>query len=197
MKKYITLLLLLLLMPSLVYAAPKSETLSEALKDEEIEADLGDYDDNEEKPVIYLFRGKGCSHCHEFLEYVSSDLVKSHGSKFRLVSYEVWENEDNADLMEEVAKKFKEDASGVPYIVIGDKTFSGYSEKMNKELEEAIDKLNDSEEKVDVLKDDKLISPKKDEKEDKEKKSTNAVLVALEVIALIVVVVVTFRKKMA
>ncbi|MBR2833027.1 MAG: hypothetical protein IKE75_01075, partial [Bacilli bacterium] len=152
MKKYITLLLLILLMPSFVLAASyESKTLSEALKDEEIENDLEGYDDNEEKPVIYLFRGKGCSHCYEFLEYASSDLVKEKGDKFRMVTYEVWNNKENAELMQKVSDYFEDEANGVPYIVIGEKTFNGYSKSMNKEIEEAIDKLNEDEEKFDVL----------------------------------------------
>ena len=196
MKKYITFLLLILLMPSFVLAASyESKTLSEAIKDEEIENDLGDYDDNEEKPVIYLFRGKGCSHCYEFLEYASSDLVKEKGSKFRMVTYEVWNNEANAELMQKVSDYFKDDASGVPYIVIGDKTFNGYSESMNKEIEEAIDKLNDSEEKFDVLtKIDMKSSPKKEEKS-KQDNTFTIVFIIFAAVALIVLVVTSFRKK--
>lgn len=196
MKKYITFLLLILLMPSLVLAASyESKTLSEAIKDEEIENDLGDYDDNEDKPVIYLFRGKGCSHCYEFLEYASSDLVKEKGNKFRMVTYEVWNNEANAELMQKVSDYFKDDASGVPYIVIGDKTFNGYSNSMNKEIEEAIDKLNESEEKFDVLtKIDMKSSPKK-EKKSKQNNTFTIVFMLFAVAALIVLVVTSFRKK--
>lgn len=196
MKKYITFLLLILLMPSLVLAASyESKTLSEAIKDEEIENDLGDYDDNEEKPAIYLFRGKGCSHCYEFLEYASSDLVKEKGNKFRMVTYEVWNNEANAELMQKVSDYFKDDASGVPYIVIGDKTFNGYSNSMNKEIEEAIDKLNESEEKFDVLtKIDMKSSPKK-EKKSKQNNTFTIVFMLFAVAALIVLVVTSFRKK--
>ena len=196
MKKYITFLLLILLMPSFVLASSyESKTLSEAIKDEEIKNDLGDYDDNEEKPVIYLFRGKGCSHCYEFLEYASSDLVKEKGDKFRMVTYEVWNNEANAKLMQKVSDYFKDDASGVPYIVIGDKTFNGYSESMNKEIEEAIDKLNDSEEKFDVLtKIDMKSSPKK-EKKSKQDNTFTIVFILFAIVALIVLVVTSFRKK--
>ena len=196
MKKYITFLLLILLMPSFVLAASyESKTLSEAIKDEEIKNDLGDYDDNEEKPAIYLFRGKGCSHCYEFLEYASSDLVKEKGNKFRLVTYEVWNNEANAELMQKVSDYFKDDASGVPYIVIGDKTFNGYSESMNKEIEEAIDKLNESEEKFDVLTKIDMKSSSKKEKKSKQDNTFTIVFMLFATAALIVLVVTSFRKK--
>lgn len=196
MKKYITFLLLILLMPSLVLASSyESKTLSEAIKDEEIENDLEGYDDNEEKPVIYLFRGKGCSHCYEFLEYASSDLVKEKGDKFRLVTYEVWNNEANAELMQKVSDYFKDDASGVPYIIIGDKTFNGYSNSMNKEIEEAIDKLNDSEEKFDVLTKIDMKSSSKKEKKSKQDNTFTIVFMLFATAALIVLVVTSFRKK--
>lgn len=196
MKKYITFLLLILLMPSLVLAASyESKTLSEAIKDEEIENDLEGYDDNEEKPVIYLFRGKGCSHCYEFLEYASSDLVKEKGDKFRMVTYEVWNNEANAELMQKVSDYFKDDASGVPYIIIGEKTFNGYAKSMNKEIEEAIDKLSDSEEKFDVLTKIDMNSTTKKEKKSKQDNTFTIVFMLFAVVALIVLVVTSFRKK--
>lgn len=196
MKKYITFLLLILLMPSLVLAASyESKTLSEALKEEKMDSELEGYDDNEEKPAIYLFRGDGCPHCTEFLEYASSKLVKEKGDKFRLVTYEVWKNEDNAELMQKVSDYFKDDASGVPYIIIGDKTFNGYAESMNKEIEEAIDKLNDSEEKFDVLTKIDMNSTVKKEKKSKQDNTFTIVFMLFAVVALIVLVVTSFRKK--
>ena len=196
MKKYITFLLLILLMPSFVLAASyESKTLSEALKEEKMDEDLGDYDDNEEKPAIYLFRGDGCPHCTEFLEYASSDLVKEKGNEFRLVTYEVWKNEANAELMQKVSDYFKDEANGVPYIVIGEKTFNGYSKSMNKEIEEAIDKLNEDEEKFDVL--TKIDMKKTTKKEEKSKKDNTFTIVFMlfAVVALVVLVVTSFRKK--
>ena len=196
MKKYITFLLLILLMPSFVLAASyESKTLSEALKEEKMDNELEGYDDNEEKPAIYLFRGDGCPHCTEFLEYASSKLVKEKGDKFRLVTYEVWKNEDNAELMQKVSDYFKDDASGVPYIIIGDKTFNGYAESMNKEIEEAIDKLNDSEEKFDVLTKIDMKSSSKKEKKSKQDNTFTIVFMLFAVVALIVLVVTSFRKK--
>ena len=196
MKKYITFLLLILLMPSFVLAASyESKTLSEALKEEKMDNELEGYDDNEEKPVIYLFRGDGCPHCTEFLEYASSDLVKEKGDKFRLVTYEVWKNEANAELMQKVSDYFKDDASGVPYIIIGDKTFNGYSDSMNKEIEEAIDKLNDSEEKFDVLTKIDMKSSSKKEKKSKQYNTFTIVFMLFAIVALIVLVVTSFRKK--
>ena len=196
MKKYITFLLLVLLLPSIVLAAPsyQSKTLEEALKEEKIDNDLGDYQETDDKVTIYLFRGAGCSHCYEFLEYVSSDLMKEYGDKFKVVTYEVWKNESNAKLMQKVSDYFKDDASGVPYIIIGDKTFNGYATSMNDEIKEAIDKLYNSEEKFDVF--DKIdINSNEPEKTTSEQDSTMIIVFILFAVVAIIALVIAGIKK--
>lgn len=196
MKRLITFLLLLLLMPTIVFAKePTSMTLEEALKEEKIEYDLEGYEESDEKPTIYLFRGKGCSHCYEFLEYVSSSLVKDYGDKFKMVTYEVWNNEENAKLMEQVSEYLGDDASGVPYIVIGDKSFNGYAESMNDEITDAIDKLADSDEKYDVL--EKMESaPKKESKKSSKSSSTITIVFMLfAAVGLTVLIVTSLKRK--
>lgn len=196
MKKYITLLLLLLLMPTIVFAKTSytKGTLEEALKEEEIEYDLGDYQESEDKINIYLFRGDGCPHCQEFLEYVANTLVKDEGDKFNLVSFEVWNDKDNSNLMQKVAKKLGKEASGVPFIVIGDKSFSGYSESMNEDIVNAIHEAYDAEEKYDILNDLDVETTKEKKKETK-KDSSSTVLLIVVTIAGIIVLVVTGLKK--
>lgn len=197
MKKFIVLLLLAMLMPTMVLAAPKYEkkTLKEALKDEGIKNDLGDYEEDDDQVTIYLFRGKGCSHCYEFLEYVSSKLIKEYGDKIKVETYEVWNNKNNAKLMQKVSDYFKDDASGVPYIVIGDKTFNGYSESMNEELKSTIDNLYDSEERFDVF--DEIDLDKDDEEEDgdDETDSTQTIVFIIFAISAIVGLIVTSMKR--
>lgn len=196
MKKFIVLLLLAMLMPTMVLAAPKYEkkTLKEALKDEGIKNDLGDYEEDDDQVTIYLFRGKGCSHCYEFLEYVSSKLIKEYGDKIKVETYEVWNNKNNAKLMQKVSDYFKDDASGVPYIVIGDKTFNGYSESMNEELKSTIDNLYDSEERFDVF--DKIDLDKDDEEEDDdETDSTQTIVFIIFAISAIAGLIVTSMKR--
>lgn len=195
MKKYITLLLLVLLMPTFVFAEPAytSQTLKEALESEKIEADLGDYSESDEKVNIYLFRGDGCPHCQEFLEYVANDLVKEMGDKFNVVSYEVWNDKNNAELMESISKKLEDDASGVPYIVIGDKSFSGYAESMNDEIKEAINTLYDSEEKYDVFT-QLEIDPSAEKPAKKTDNTSIIVLTIMASITIIALVVASIKK---
>ena len=133
------------------FTKTKRETLEEAIAEEEI-TNTFTHKDNEKQVTIYLFRGHGCGYCHKFLEYVSSDLMKEYGSKFKFVSYEVWNNSGNAELFQEIAKFLGTEANGVPFYVIGDKYFSGYSETMNDSIIEAIETEYASSEKYDVIK---------------------------------------------
>lgn len=196
MKKYITFLLLVLMVPSMVFAKTTytSKSLTEALDDEDITYDLGDYEETDDKVTVYLFRGKGCSHCYEFLEYVSSDLIKEYGNYFKLVSYEVWNDSNNAQLMQEVSDYLGDDASGVPYIVIGDKTFNGYAESMNDEIKNAIKDLYDSEDRYDVLKQIEL-NPKETKKKSSSDNSVTVVFTIFAAIAIVVLIVTSTKKQ--
>jgi len=183
-------------MPAIVFAKPSytKGTLEEALKEEDIEYDLGDYKESEDKINIYLFRGDGCPHCQEFLEYVAKTLVKDEGDKFNLVSFEVWNDKNNSNLMEKVAKKLGEEAGGVPFIVIGEKTFGGYSESMNEDIVNAIHEAYDAEERYDILNELDVDTTKEKKKETK-KDSSSTVLLIVVAIAGIIVLVVTGLKK--
>ena len=195
MKKIFTIMLLVLLTPAMVFAAPgtKSETLKETLESEDIEYKLEDYEEEEGKVNVYLFRGQGCSHCHEFLEYVASDLAEEYGKYFNLVSYEVWNNKNNASLMQEISDYLEDDASGVPYIIIGEETFNGYAESMNAEIETAIKNLYDSEKKYDVF--EEMKNNPKAKKSRKQDSSTVIVFIIFASIAVIALIVTSFKKK--
>ncbi len=160
MKKTVLMLLmaLSLILPTKVFAEKidisKYTTLNleETLKDEqsynsEFSYDITGYSENDNQVPIYLFRGKGCSHCEDFLTYLGNDLVKNYGSYFKLVSFETWSNNANSQLLSKVADFFGEVQYGVPFIVIGDQHFSGYAEELNGEIEEAIMTLYNSKEK--------------------------------------------------
>ena len=87
---------------------------------------------------IYMFRGEGCPHCEEAIEWLNS-IESDYGSKFQLISYEVWNNTDNSEFMQQVADVRGENPSGVPYIIIGDKTWYGFDESYKTEILDEID----------------------------------------------------------
>lgn len=126
MKKFImTLCLLLVLIPNIVKADNKGK----------------------EKINVYMFYGDGCPHCHKASEFFE-DIEKEYGQYFNLVKYETWYSHRNNKMMTSTAEALKTDTEnlGVPYIIIGDKTFLGYSESYNEDIKKAIvDAYNDDD----------------------------------------------------
>ena len=84
---------------------------------------------------LYLFWGDGCPHCakeKQFLNELNDKDINTH-------LYEVWNNEDNAYLMERVKRAYGEDMTmSVPFTVVGPYVFTGYSDTVAMEIEEAI-----------------------------------------------------------
>lgn len=114
-------------------------------------ADLSNYKESDDKINVYIFRGNTCSYCLKAIVYFAS-IAPEYGKYFNLVTYEVWNNSDNANLFKETAAFLNGSADGVPYIIIGEKTFNGYSESMNAEIETQIKKEYESSNRYDVLK---------------------------------------------
>ncbi len=155
----------------------KTLNLDEALTEEEIEHDFSNYSENDDQMTIYLFRGKGCGYCKKFLTFLNS-IVDEYGKYFKLESYEVWYNEDNAELMQGVSKYMNEDASGVPFIIIGDKVFSGYSESYDDEIKAKIKEEYDKDKKDRVNKiEEYKKNGNKDEKKDEDESGMFSVVV--------------------
>lgn len=151
------LLLAILLLPMHVFAEKidianyNTTNLEVAFKDENIKYDLGNYKENDNQIPIYMFRGKGCVHCQDFLQYVSDTLVKQYGDKFKLITFETWYDTKNSGLLDKVINFFGEEKSAVPFIIIGDKHFLGYASSLNSEIEDAINTLYNSKNRYDVF----------------------------------------------
>lgn len=159
MKKKIiySLLLTVLLLPIRVFAEKVDITnynttnLEEAFKDESIKYDLGTYQENDNQVTVYMFRGKGCIHCQDFLQYVNDTLLKQYGDKFKLITFETWYDTKNSALLDKVVNFLGEEKSAVPFIIIGDKHFLGYASSLNSEIEAAITNLYNSKKRYDVF----------------------------------------------
>ncbi len=156
-KKFIIGLMAILLLPLQVFAASidlskyNTTNLEETLKAEGITADLSNYKENDNQVVIYLFRGQGCAHCEEFLEYVGNTLIGKFNNNIKLASFETWNDSNNKKLLNTVATFLGDEAGGVPYIVIGDKSFLGYASSINSEIEAAVTALANSKNRYDVF----------------------------------------------
>ena len=112
MKKCLKLFILfLLLMPTIVFA--------------------------KDKVNVYVFRGEGCPHCEELKDYLDG-LDSETKSKFEVKDFEVWYNQDNAALMNRVAEARAEEVGGVPYIIVGNKSWNGFTSSFGDEILEEI-----------------------------------------------------------
>ncbi len=141
-KKLLILLLVVAVLPFRVFAKSflddyNTKNFVDTLKDEEIELANKDYKENDKQAIIYMFRGKGCGYCRAFLEYLNS-ISNEYGQYFRMVSFEVWNDQTNSGLLNKVPLVTNEPAGGVPYIIIGEKVFAGYSSSYDEDIKKAI-----------------------------------------------------------
>ena len=104
--------------------------------------------------TVYLFRGSTCQHCEDALEYINDhrDLIPEN---VEIVTYEVWDNEENATLMDTVADILevdKTDNYGTPFFVVGREYIKGYGTDTWEELFEIVNDYTENREYEDVVK---------------------------------------------
>lgn len=73
---------------------------------------------------VYVFYGQTCPHCKEAHSYLNGIKNKYD---LNIIEYEVWNNEDNYYLMEEIADYLDVSATGVPFVIIDNTPIFGYS----------------------------------------------------------------------
>ena len=103
--------------------------------------------------TVYFFRGEGCPHCEEFESWLQ-EIEPEYGSLFEVKDYETWNNKENNELMKKVAEARGEEANGVPYIIIGNKSWNGFAEEYVPEILDEIQKQYETkpEERYDIMK---------------------------------------------
>lgn len=147
MKKIKNLLLILLMVVTILPFNVKAET-------KKPEA-------NREPVKVYVFRGETCGYCKAALEWFNS-IEEEYGDYFDIVDYEVWNNEENHELMEEVASLKGDNASGVPYILVGNYSYpngfgadtvvdSSSGKTMGDQMIERILEVYESDNRYDVM----------------------------------------------
>lgn len=126
------------------------KNFKDTLASEDITLKNTDYKETDDQVTIYMFRGQGCSFCRAFLNFLN-DISDEYGKYFKLVSFEVWENANNAELFTKVADVAGEAAGGVPYIIIGETVFPGYLSDWNETIKTTIKSEYDKKDRVDIL----------------------------------------------
>ena len=111
--------------------------------------------DNVSRAVtVYFFRGDGCSYCAAAEEWFNEIGLQELGKKFIVKDYETWYNQENSELMQKAAEVRNETADGVPYIIIGDQSWAGFSDDYKDEIVSKIEKVyeEDVNERYDIMK---------------------------------------------
>ena len=90
-----------------------------------------------EKITVHIFRGEGCGYCKAALSFFDS-IKEEYGQYYKILDYETWNDANNADLLQKVGETRGENITGVPYILIGDKSWAGYDTSYDEDIKAAI-----------------------------------------------------------
>lgn len=104
------------------------------------------------KVTLYLFRGLGCPHCEEAIEFLEN-IIDDY-PYLEVQTLEVWRNKNNKKLMDIVSKKLDiEVSSSVPLIIIGDEyARRGFADGMENSLKKEIEKAHKNKDYKDIVK---------------------------------------------
>jgi thiol-disulfide isomerase/thioredoxin len=157
--------------------------------------------EEKEKINFYIFYGDGCGYCaalHSYTDQLQKD--KNYKDMFNIVDYEVWKNQENATLMSNVGAYFKTEVTGVPFYVIGDQYFSGFSDQSSPaQIEAAIKKAYENKDYVDIVAGigEGTISVKDGDLNEKDTSKENNIVgyIILGITAIIVVAIIFGRDK--
>lgn len=175
LKYLVVLLAIFLIMPFAVFAEEEASN-----NDENTTEEASSNDNSDSKKVnVYFFRGEGCSHCAEAEEWFDS-IKEEYSEYYNLIDYEVWYNTDNSDLMQKVADARGEEAEGVPYIIIGDKSWNGFDSSYKEDMINQIKSVyaQDVKDRYDIM---TLLTDSKTSKKDS---NASDILVLLAIIVV-------------
>lgn len=150
-------------------------------------------DEESKEAIVYFFRGEGCSHCAEFESWLE-EIEEEYGKYFEVKDYETWYDEDNQALMKQVAEARGEEADGVPYIIVGNKTWNGFADEYKDEILDEIMSLYDTDvsERYDIMK--YLESGDTTKKSNNTAASVVTIILSILVVSLITLGIIKARK---
>lgn len=90
-----------------------------------------------EKITFYFFHGNTCAHCQAAWEYL--DEIKGNYPDVEIVGYEVFDDENNAALMDKVKEVLGSDSRGVPFFVVGERYLTGFNEMRKEDIKAIMD----------------------------------------------------------
>ena len=131
--------------------------------------------------TVYFFRGEGCPHCAEEEKFLDKVIKKNKNVK--VVEYEVWYNEENANFMNKVKDKLNIKENGVPLTIVGSSYLIGYSSSMDDKFNRMLNyyKNNYYTDVVSLIKNDKYTENIPDNFSKNEAKSDKTTTIKLPV----------------
>ena len=103
----------------------------------------------EDKKNMYIFWGNGCSHCEELRVFLE-DQADLWRDDYQIFSFETWDDEENATLMDDILAVLDRENEGTPTVIIGDTVLVGYGDDMQAEYQSAFEQEKDTD--YDVVK---------------------------------------------
>ncbi len=134
----------------------KTYAISSKYKD--VVKDVVDVEQQDDKVNIYFFYGSGCAHCAKEEKFLKA-LKDRYGDRINVYKYETWYNDDNLELMKKAKIVMKDDVNiAVPYTIIGDNSFNGYSDNVGRRVEtkvkEYLEIISEEESVIESFKED-------------------------------------------
>lgn len=78
-----------------------------------------------QQPInAYFFWGEGCPHCAKEEKFLKT--IEQENPNIKIFRFETRHNKENVELLKTIAKELDLDIRGVPFLVIGNKSVSGY-----------------------------------------------------------------------
>lgn len=120
--------------------AEENKVVNENNSASDIENDVN----TNKKVTLYLFRGLGCPHCEEAIEFLEN-IIDDY-PYLEVQTLEVWHNKNNKELMDAVSENLDiEVSSSVPLIIIGDEyARRGFADGMENTIKNQIEKAYQS-----------------------------------------------------
>ena len=91
---------------------------------------------------IIFFWGDGCPHCAKAEPFLQD--LQTRYPFVKITAYEVWYNAGNQALYQQMADQYRvpEGGRGVPFIILGDRYWMGYSEEIGQQIEAVVQENN-------------------------------------------------------
>ena len=97
-----------------------------------------------EKVNLYLFHSETCTHCQAEIKYLK-ELEKEYDN-LKVHLYEVDSHKDNAKTMIKIKEKLNIDSPNVPFTVIGNYYYIGFSDGIGDGIKELVEKYTNEKE---------------------------------------------------